>query len=51
MSRQLPAMTLAELTVELGSRARAVETLRWLFSQRPMPTGLPELIPEVSHRV
>ncbi|MDP1827227.1 MAG: 23S rRNA (adenine(2503)-C(2))-methyltransferase RlmN [Archangium sp.] len=51
MSRQLPALTLAELTVELGSRARAVETLRWLFSQRPLPTGLPLVIPGVSHRV
>lgn len=51
MSRQLPALTLAELTVELGSRARAVETLRWLFSQRPLPKELPLVIPGVSHRV
>ena len=51
MSRQLPALTLDQLTTELGSRARAVETLRWLFSQRPIPTRLPDAIPGVSHRV
>jgi len=51
VSRQLPALTLAELTAELGSRARAVETLRWLFDQRPMPTALPELLPGVSHQI
>lgn len=51
MARQLPALTLDQLTVELGSRARAVETLRWLFDQRPMPTALPEAIDGVSHRV
>ena len=51
MSRQLPALTLDELTVELSSRARAVETLRWLYAQRPLPTTLPEALPGVSHRV
>lgn len=51
MSRQLPALTLEELTAELGSRARAVETLRWLFSQRPLPTKLPDSLEGVSHRV
>ncbi len=51
MSRQLPALTLSELTTELGSRARAVETLRWLFDQRPVPTELPDTLPGVSHRV
>ena len=50
-SRQLPALTLAELTTELGSRARAVETLRWLYAQRPLPPQLPEAIPGVSHRL
>ena len=50
MARQLPALTLAELTVELGSRARAVETLRWLYAQRPLPTELPTEIPGVSQR-
>ncbi len=50
MARQLPALTLAQLTTELGSRARAIETLRWLFDQRPIPNELPETIPGVSHR-
>lgn len=48
--RQLPALTLAELTSELGSRARAIETLHWLYAQRPLPDSLPDAIPGVSHR-
>ncbi len=48
---QLPAFTLAELTQELGSRTRAVEALKWLYQQRPLPTSLPSTIPGVSHRV
>ncbi|MFO0594508.1 MAG: 23S rRNA (adenine(2503)-C(2))-methyltransferase RlmN [Myxococcaceae bacterium] len=51
MARHLPAMTVTELSQALGSRARAMETLKWLFSQRPMPTGLPTELPGVSHRV
>ena len=50
-ARQLPALTLDELTAELSSRARAVETLRWLYAQRPLPALLPEALPGVSHRV
>jgi 23S rRNA (adenine2503-C2)-methyltransferase len=49
--RQLPGLTLAELTAVLSSRARAVETLRWLYAQRPLPTELPDELPGVSHRV
>jgi 23S rRNA (adenine2503-C2)-methyltransferase len=51
MPRQLPAMTVPELTTALGSRARALETLRWLYAQRPLPQSLPETVPGVSHRV
>ncbi|MFZ5439375.1 MAG: 23S rRNA (adenine(2503)-C(2))-methyltransferase RlmN [Myxococcota bacterium] len=49
--RNLPALTVDELTRELGSRTRAVEALKWLYAQRPLPAELPEVIPGVSHRV
>jgi 23S rRNA (adenine2503-C2)-methyltransferase len=49
--RALPGLTLDELTTALGSRSRAVETLKWLWSQRPLATTLPAQLPEVSHRV
>jgi 23S rRNA (adenine2503-C2)-methyltransferase len=51
VTRALPGLTLDELTHELGSRTRAIETLKWLWSQRPLVTTLPDSIPEVSHRV
>jgi 23S rRNA (adenine2503-C2)-methyltransferase len=51
MSRALPALTVAELAVELGSRTRAIEALKWLYAQQPLPTALPETMPGVSHRV
>lgn len=40
-----------ELSVELRSRARALEALKWLYAQPALPEALPESIPEVSHRV
>lgn len=50
-TRQLPALTLEELSSELGSRTRAIETLKWLYAQKPLPTSLPGSLPGVSHRV
>lgn len=50
VARNLPALTVDELTRELGSRQRAVETIKWLYAQRPLPTALPTLLPGVSHR-
>jgi 23S rRNA (adenine2503-C2)-methyltransferase len=44
-------MTVHELTEALGSRARAMETLKWLYAQRPLPAGLPRELEGVSHRV
>jgi 23S rRNA (adenine2503-C2)-methyltransferase len=49
--RHLPALTVDELTHELGSRARAIEALKWLYAQKPLPSSLPATIPGVSHRV
>ena len=49
--RPLNGLTLEELTVELKSRARAVEALKWLYALPLLPATLPETIPEVSHRV
>ncbi|MFT3706241.1 MAG: 23S rRNA (adenine(2503)-C(2))-methyltransferase RlmN [Archangium sp.] len=49
--RTLPAMTVSELSQALGSRARAIETLKWLYAQRPLPSELPRELPGVSHRV
>lgn len=49
--RHLPALTVDELSRELGSRTRAVEALKWLYAQKPLPEVLPEQIPDVSHRV
>ncbi|MBL8912200.1 MAG: 23S rRNA (adenine(2503)-C(2))-methyltransferase RlmN [Archangium sp.] len=49
--RHLPALTVSELTDALGSRARAMETLKWLYAQRPLPSILPSELPGVSHRV
>ncbi len=48
--RHLPAMTVDELTRELGSRTRAIEALKWLYAQRPLPEALPGTVPGVSHR-
>ncbi len=47
---QLPALTLEELTRELGSRTRALELLKWLWAQRELPKALPDRIEGVSHR-
>ncbi len=44
-------MLLGELSDELGSRTRALETLKWLFAQRPLPTSLPDAVPGVSQKV
>jgi len=49
--RQFPAMTVHELSEALGSRARAMETLKWLYGTKPLPQALPETMPHVSHRV
>lgn len=50
MSRALTGLTLDELTQALGSRTRAIEALKWLYAQRPVPAALPEVVPGVSHR-
>lgn len=49
-NRALPGLTLDELTRELGSRARAVEVLKWLYAEAAYPEALPETLPTVSHR-
>ncbi len=48
--RHLPALTVDELTRELGSRTRAVEALKWLYAQKSLPDALPDTVPGVSHR-
>ena len=51
MTRDLPGLTLDELSTELSSRQRALEVLKWLGSLSALPKELPELLPGVSHRV
>ena len=46
----LTGLTLAELTSLLGSRTRALETLKWLYAQPPLSRELPDAVPGVSHR-
>ena len=50
MNRALPGMLLCELTEELGSRTRALETIKWLYAQRPMAGALPAAVPGVSQK-
>jgi 23S rRNA (adenine2503-C2)-methyltransferase len=51
VKRDLPGLTLAELTRELDSRQRALELLKWFGSLESLPTQLPATVPGVSHRV
>jgi len=51
VTRNLPGLTLDELTKELDSRQRAVELLKWIGSWTAFPKELPETVPGVSHRV
>lgn len=51
MTRALPGMLLSELADELGSRTRALETLKWLYAQRPLPSALPDSLPGVSQKI
>jgi 23S rRNA (adenine2503-C2)-methyltransferase len=51
MNRALPGMLLSELSQELGSRTRALETIRWLYAQRPSPHALPDSLPGVSQKI
>jgi 23S rRNA (adenine2503-C2)-methyltransferase len=46
--RGLTGMRLEELTSVLGSRARALETLRWLYAQPSLPARLPNALPGVT---
>jgi 23S rRNA (adenine2503-C2)-methyltransferase len=46
----LTGLSLAELTSLLGSRSRALETLKWLYAQPPLSRELPGTVPGVSHR-
>ncbi|MGC4117665.1 MAG: 23S rRNA (adenine(2503)-C(2))-methyltransferase RlmN [Myxococcales bacterium] len=46
--RQLSGLTLAELTVLLDSRSRALAALRWLHESQPVPASLPERIAGVA---
>ncbi len=48
--RRLPGLTLEELSLELGSRARAVETLHWLHAGKALPEALPESLPNVNQK-
>lgn len=47
----LTGLTLSELAELLGSRPRAIETLRWLYAQDPLLADVPERIDTVNHRV
>jgi 23S rRNA (adenine2503-C2)-methyltransferase len=51
VTRNLPGLTLDELTRELSSRQRALEWLKWLGAQPALPAALPDAVPGVSHRV
>ena len=51
MNRALQGMLLSELTDELGSRTRALETIKWLYAQRPTPAALPDTLTGVSQKV
>lgn len=51
MSRPLNGLTLEELTAALQSRARAMGALKWMYGLERLPDRLPEVIPDVSHRV
>ncbi len=51
MNRALPGMLLSELTTELGSRTRALETIKWIYAQRPTASQLPSTVPGVSQKV
>lgn len=51
MRRDLPGLTLDELTSALESRQRALELLKWLGSLSALPKELPAAVPGVSHRV
>ena len=44
----LTGLPLADLSVRLGSRTRAVAVRKWLFESRPFPAALPARIPGVS---
>ncbi|MEN9796890.1 MAG: hypothetical protein RL653_586 [Pseudomonadota bacterium] len=46
----LTGLSLADLTSLLGSRSRALETLKWLYAQPPLSRELPDAVPGVSHR-
>jgi 23S rRNA (adenine2503-C2)-methyltransferase len=50
MPPQFPALTLGELSSELGSRTRALEALKWLYAQQSLPLELPARIEGISHR-
>lgn len=41
--RALQGLTLSELTVGLQSRTRAIEVLKWLYAQPPVPTSAPDV--------
>jgi 23S rRNA (adenine2503-C2)-methyltransferase len=47
----LYGMPMPELEALLGSRARAVAALKWVYGERPVPSGLPDNVPGVSKRV
>lgn len=49
--RALQGLTLDELTLELKSRTRAIEVLKWLYAQPSVPSVLPGVIAGVSHKV
>jgi 23S rRNA (adenine2503-C2)-methyltransferase len=51
VTRNLPGLTLDELTRELSSRQRALELLKWLGTQPVFPRALPDTVSGVSHRV
>jgi 23S rRNA (adenine2503-C2)-methyltransferase len=48
--KPLLGLTLEELTLELGSRSRAIAAVKWLYAQ-PSESVLPAVLPGVSKRV
>lgn len=51
MSRTLPALTVADLTRELGSRSRALAAARAIYTPRPLLDRLPADLPGVNRDV
>ncbi|HET9953631.1 MAG TPA: 23S rRNA (adenine(2503)-C(2))-methyltransferase RlmN, partial [Polyangiaceae bacterium] len=51
VTRPLPGLLLSELASELGSRTRAIQTLKWLYGLSSLPERIPSSIPNVARDV